>query len=70
MFLNLFSHKNEQGEKVLGLLEELGNLLGMNYSREYNQLLTCVHYIDFDAQGKPVKRVKVYNKYVHLLCSG
>ena len=36
MFLTLYSQKDEQGNKVLGLLEELGNLIGMRYSREYN----------------------------------
>lgn len=70
MFLILFSYKNEKGGKVLGLLDELGNLLGMRYSREYNQLLTCVQYIDFNELGNLTKRVKIYNKFVHLLCSG
>ena len=59
MFLDLFP-----------LLKELGELVGMNYSREYNQLLTCVQYIAFDQAGRPTLRLKIYNKLVHLLTSG
>lgn len=67
MFLILFTSKDKE---VIGILEELGKLIGMNYARDYNQLLTSVQFAAFNEQDQIVKRVKVYNKYVHLLCSG
>jgi hypothetical protein len=67
MFLILFTSKDK---KVVGLLEELGKLIGIDYARDYNQLLTSVQFVAFNEEGKIAKRVKVYNKYVHLLCSG
>jgi hypothetical protein len=42
MFLSLFSSKDEAGNKITGLLEELGALIHMDYAKQYNQLLTCV----------------------------
>jgi hypothetical protein len=49
------------------LLREYGELIGMPHSKEYNQLLTCAQYITFNSTGQPIKRLKVYNKFVHLL---
>jgi hypothetical protein len=37
MFLVLFTSKEK---KVVGLLEELSKLIGIDYARDYNQLLT------------------------------
>jgi hypothetical protein len=37
MFLILFTSKEK---KVVGLLEELSELIGIDYARDYNQLLT------------------------------
>lgn len=36
MFPILFSGKDESGNKIVGLLEELGDLINMDYARNYN----------------------------------
>ena len=33
MFLRLFSTKDQAKNKIVGLLEELGTLMGMDYAR-------------------------------------
>lgn len=47
MFLILFTSKDKE---VIGILEELGKLIGMNYARDYNQLLTSVQFAAFNEQ--------------------
>ena len=36
---------------LFNAIKELGDLIGMEYSKEYKQLLTCVQYIAFNKDG-------------------
>ena len=51
-------------------IDRIGESIGMMVAKEYNQLMTCHQYLKIGDQGKKEYRLKIYNKFVHLLTCG
>lgn len=78
----IFIYQIDYAQDILGFLMSTNVMadlkvfsaqLGMPYSRTLDQLATCFQFARLVTQNEqqvPSQRIKVYNKWVHLLTSG
>ena len=62
----MMSLHSENSENKFNMLRAIGTAIGMQYSRDYSQLVTSIQFEAFEGNIQ-MERLKVYTKWTHLL---